>query len=134
MSRNAAIYELLGVTLTQITGAESGSDRIHFTTDLGRQFTMYHDQICCEKVSVEDVIGDVKDLLGSPLTMAEEVTNSDNPRDGQDEFESFTWTFYKFATARGYVTIRWYGTSNGCYSEKADFTEETTQTEGANHG
>lgn len=102
---------------------ESG-DRIVFTTKNGKKYIMTHDQDCCERVYVKDISGDLEDLIGSPITMAEASTNSEgesrNPDDGYWD-ESHTWTFYKFATQKGFVTISWYGTSNGYYSESVGF-------------
>ena len=66
----------------------------------------------------------MSDLVGSPILMAEEVTYVDEhpPEIGHRQTdESWTWTFYKFATVKGYVTIRWLGESNGYYSESVSF-------------
>lgn len=116
--------ELLGKTITKIEGAEKGSECIWIACSDGSEYVMHHDQDCCEDVAVESVDGELDRLIGRPLTMAEVVTNSDTdetndgPLDKWDD--SFTWTYYKLATVMGYVTIRWYGTSNGYYSESVD--------------
>ena len=62
--------------------------------------------------------------MGSPITMAEEVTSENETPAGvkpPEHAESYTWTFYKLATVKGYVTIRWFGESNGFYSESVAF-------------
>lgn len=107
---------LLGKTITKIEGAVEESEEILFTTENGDIFRMYHEQDCCEDVRVEDVGGDIRDLIGSPILLAEEVTN-----EGECDYgDTYTWTWYHFATIKGYVTIRWYGESNGYYSESVD--------------
>jgi len=116
---NEKVKVLLGKTITHIYNNEA---EIIFTTIEGDKYKMYHYQDCCETVTIEDIIGDLSDLLNSPITMAEEVISSKNPDDIIKNLQdSFTWTFYKFATVNGYVTIRWYGESNGFYSETVDF-------------
>jgi len=91
---------------------------IFFTLTTGEKYVMYHEQDCCESVTVEDVCGDVLDLVGNPILLAEEVVKESFSNEHQ---ESETWTFYKLSTVKGSVTIRWYGTSNGYYSERVTF-------------
>jgi len=120
----------------------------------GERYIMEHIQDCCENVWLEEVIGDLDDLVGSPFVEAEEVTSDDHsisdlegsekmikemktqslivgtdwfggPKQYEGEF-SETWTFYKLGTAKGFVTLRWYGNSNGYYSESVDFYKEKT--------
>jgi hypothetical protein len=117
------ISDLLGMTFTSVcrVGDDEEDDAIFFTSfDGGRIFKMYHDHECSEIVRIEDICGELSDLMGSPITMAEVITQEGVD---EDECEHVTWTFYKLATIKGYVTIRWYGSSNGFYSETAEIVE-----------
>ena len=63
----------------------------------------------------------------SPLLVAEEVSSDGAPPpDRQWGVDSYTWTFYRFQTIRGSVTVRWLGESNGYYSESVDLYTEPT--------
>lgn len=118
----ANFEDLKGQTLSKI---QNNGDEIIFESEGGKQWKMYHDQGCCESVTVEDIAGDLNDLIGSPILQAEESSSGENPEgaDVPEWQDSFTWTFYKLATIKGYVTIRWYGELNGWYSESVNFVE-----------
>lgn len=117
--------QLKGKTIVEIKGLRAGSDEVRFLCADGTRYRMYHSQGCCESVDIEDVNGDVEDLLNNPILLANESTSSENPPGVQPEYQdSFTWTFYNLATIKGTVAIRWYGSSNGYYSESVDFEEE----------
>ncbi|MDB4302038.1 hypothetical protein N9924_00575 [bacterium] len=107
---------LLGKTLVSVENR--GDEELIFTTTSGKVFMLYHPQDCCEYVSIEDICGDLNDLVGSPILRAEE-----NESDDPEASESGTWTYYKLDTAKGDVVVRWYGSSNGYYSESVYFTE-----------
>lgn len=119
------IKELLGeIPETVKKGDYCGEDAVIFTLPNGKRYALAHRQDCCENVRIEDIAGDLSDLEGAALVMAEESTNLDDPpaTDGYEP-ESYTWTYYRFATVKGYVTIRFFGQSNGYYGERAEITE-----------
>ena len=111
---------LKGCVLTDIQ--TNKCDEIVFITQNGKKYRMYHPQDCCECVQIEDVCGDLNDILGSEILIAECVTN-----EGQENCSSITWTFYKIMTINAVVTIRWKGESNGYYSESVDFVDITEE-------
>jgi len=100
--------DLLGKTLTNIENVDN--EELIFTLVYPEMYKLYHSQDCCENVLIEDIEGELSDLVGSPILQAEEVTHrqGENPEcvSVPEYQESFTWTFYKLATIKGYVTIR----------------------------
>ncbi len=117
------VADLLGMTFTAVEQTkEYEDDIITFTAENGDQYRLYHDQDCCETVGIEAVMGNLSDLVGSPLLVAEENESKVNPEGRQKENQdSFTWTDYTFETAKGRVHILWYGESNCYYSESVNF-------------
>jgi hypothetical protein len=116
----AKFSDIVGKTITSIEGGV-GDDVLTFHTD-DCYYVMNHHQDCCENVHVEDITGYLLDLIGTPILMVEEAVSEENPAGVEIKYQdSFTWTFYKLATIKGYVDIRWYGESNGYYSESVSF-------------
>ena len=105
---------LVGKVLTKIT---NNGDELIFETSTGEKYKMFHDQDCCESVSIEDIDSDIQDLVGDPILLAEVRTKDDE----EDTDGSSMWTFYTIRTIKASVTIRWYGSSNGYYSIGVDF-------------
>ena len=122
----ATLSDLIGRTPIVCEG-EPGDDELNIVCQDGSRWRLYHDRDFCESVRIESIEGDLSDLVGMPIAIAEEVSSHGRAPDGYEPApedspsDSWTWTFYKFATAKGHVTIRWLGESNGYYSESVDF-------------
>jgi hypothetical protein len=119
MRKQVEVGALVGLTLSKIVNNE---DDIDFHTIDGRTFRMYHDQECCERVTLEETIGSFDDLIGTPILLAEQREGEGDPLDTWDE--CYEWTFYEFRTIKGSVTLRWYGASNGYYSTSVSVYED----------
>lgn len=116
-----SLQELMGGCV--FTAVNATSDTLTFKDDDGFEVTFYHSQECCESVSIEDITGDLNDLVGVPIVVAEE--RSDGTLEKLSELQIpaahldadlTAWTFYTFRTIKGTVDVRWFGSSNGYYS------------------
>ena len=115
----ASFDELRGRILCKVE--QIGDDELRFYLTDEHFVRMYHSQDCCESVTIEDIVGNLDDLVGTPLLLVEEVSNCEPEEETDDDcYGSETWTYYRFRTIKGSVDIRWYGTSNGYYSESVD--------------
>lgn len=112
---SANFSELVGKTIVSIGGMAQHSDLVVIECSDGSKYIMEHHQDCCEHVYLEDVNGDVADLLNRPVTLTE-VSIGDSPYGHEpDSDSSETWTFYRLATDKGWVVLRW---SEGVSFEK----------------
>lgn len=121
------LKECLQSGIERIEGYFKESEKLVFWCKNGRKVVFYHEQNCCECVWLEagdgilngvDIFTDCEWCVLDIETQTNEDKNA-IPLDKYDD--SFTWSFYKFKTNKGYDTIRWYGTSNGYYSEEVDY-------------
>jgi hypothetical protein len=117
--------ELIGLTFHHIDGKVEDDELLFVGVGDVPTFKFYHEQDCCESVSIEDIVGDLEDLVGVPILEARE----DMQEGVVGDFESATWTFYNFRTIKGSVTVRWLGISNGYYSESVDLIRLPTEYE-----
>jgi hypothetical protein len=112
---------LLGKTFTSVVKNED-RQALYFTTTNDERFVLEHWQDCYEHVYIESIVGDLADLVGHPILLASKETNHNPPPKDSSPDESYTWTFFKLATLKGYVDIRFFGSSNGYYGESADLS------------
>ena len=114
------LSELEGEVISTVEGAEDGQETI-ITTESGKAIKIYHEQDCCEYVSIED--SEVDDIVGGYCHFAGFVDGETPVNNSTDDCyyeESQTWSFLKIETSKGSIWQRWLGESNGYYSESVD--------------
>ena len=123
MYGNCKVKDLIGQTMASVVNKDN--IEVIFTTTEGQKYKMNHSQDCCESVSITNIDGDLSNLVDSVILEAEEeVHGKQDEMYPVDSGDSFTWTLYRFATAKGRVIISWLGVSNGYYSESVDLWKE----------
>ena len=114
MSDYVEMADLIGKKFEQVYADDKS---VTFFLEDGTYFKLEHIQDCCEQMYIESIVGDLSDLEDSEILLAF-AASAAGPALSEYE-DSYTWTFYKLATRKGYVDIRFYGSSNGYYSESA---------------
>jgi hypothetical protein len=124
---------VIGITFSKV---ENLGDSLRLTTHIVDEhgklvegsLRIEHHQDCCEEVTLDEVSGELEWLVDAPITHASlEKSNEGEAKSKYDE--SFTWSFVKLTTIKGSVDLKFYGTSNGYYSESVDFYIEKGITE-----
>ena len=119
------ITQLNGKTLSRVDHKSKLDDELWFYTTDNKAVRLWHQQDCCESVHIEDITGDLNDLVGNPILRAQVRTE-----DGESSYGDLTYTYYELATIKGSVTIRWYGSSNGYYSTRVSLAEYDVDEDG----
>lgn len=99
---NYNIKEVVGKTFDRIE-VNDFSDKLELFHD-HEKVSFFHSSICCESVYIENIIGDLNDLINSPILELEV-----SEKKGES---GAIWTFHKFITQKGTVVIEWYGGKN----------------------
>ena len=90
--QNVPFSYLQGKTLVEIEGTKFSST-LYFKDNCGNVFRMLHCEDCCENVSIDDICGDFSDIIGQEIVLAEESSNSDEPRKDENGNEEYAESF-----------------------------------------
>lgn len=117
----ASLSDFVGLTLTDVR--QEGDCTIVFELEDGRTYRLKPEFSCCESVDLNSIEGELSTLVGHPILVAEVTRQEGNYTDAEcddrtDNHCHWTWSFTRLATIKGWVIIRWDGSSNGCYSEE----------------
>lgn len=111
-----------GKIIKKIRGCEKHSDEMTILFEDGSYLKFYHRQDCCETVGLEDCDIIPEWLIGSKMISVEEriYRSGEGIKPLDNCAESYTWSFYAIKTSSSTMVLRWYGESNGWYSETVD--------------
>lgn len=103
-----------------VTHIDESGDDVIITLEDGTKLHYYHEQDCCESVSIYDWKGDPYELVGKKLLMIEQDNEDFTDEMSEAPYDSYTCTNIRFITNKDTVISRWIGESNGYYSESVD--------------
>lgn len=109
------LTKIKDLIILNIEGLEKYSPEVILKLSNGNELVFYHEQDCCESVSLEDFEISSKSLIGSKILDIELRSDRKNSYDGSE-----TWCFYNVKTTQGDLWLRFHGSSNGYYSEWVD--------------
>lgn len=121
-TRNCRVEELAGKTIINLDDSANGD--LRFTMDDGSVYEMGYIPDCCATCDIESGLSDLQAMVGQKLVSVSMDTSSERPADvakPEYEPESQTWTFYTFRSNEATAQLRWFGESNGYYSESVTF-------------
>lgn len=104
------ISDLIGKTMVY---ADISEDELILIDENNIKYRLGHVQDCCEDVHIAEIHGDLKYLRNTQIIHAELIEENEYI---DENGELSGYSFYKFRTEKGYLTIRWNGASNGYYS------------------
>lgn len=104
-----------GKEILEIQGLKKGSKEVNFISTDGEIFKMTHIQDSGENVSLEEFSCSFDPSEKCKILKMEIRESIKEP-----EYGRIQWTMYDFQTDKGFLQLRWYGVSNGWYSEDVD--------------
>lgn len=113
---------LIGKTISRIVVCKDPAF-VYFYTNDGNYILHYKFVCSCTVGYVEDICGDLGDLIGVPVLSASFESNVNEFKPDDEHDHGTYWNFYKISTVKGYVTIRYDVSSNEFYGFEVSFEE-----------